>query len=138
MTKLDMLMVYGTLVGQLPGFSEVNIDHGNSTTEDANYTLISLGGFPGVIEGGDKKIKGRLYEIDSKSLGRCDLIESHPNFYERRKIYVIKETGERKKAWLYMLPNFYIKQHLLQRRDIEEQEGVVLWKPIKDRLGEVA
>jgi len=36
-----------------------------------------------------KRIKGELYEIDSKTLKDLDLLEGYPNFYDRKQIYII-------------------------------------------------
>lgn len=51
-------------------------------------TLINLGPFPAVIEG-KRAVEGEIYEIDEATLHRLDLLEGHPNFYERKTTVTI-------------------------------------------------
>jgi gamma-glutamylaminecyclotransferase len=54
-----------------------------------NCTLIKLGGFPGLLFGGDTAVKGEVYEVsDSEDLRRLDGLEGHPNWYRRTPITV--------------------------------------------------
>ena len=50
------------------------------------YTMLNLGSFPGVIEGGSTAIKGEIFEVDAQTLARLDRLEGHPNFYRRTPI----------------------------------------------------
>jgi len=68
------------------------------------YTMVSLGAFPGVIENGITQIQGEIYEVNAEQLVRLDRLEGHPNFYRRDEI----ETSEGK-AWIYLLPPEYLQ-----------------------------
>jgi len=37
--------------------------------------MISLGGFPGLLEGGDTAIKGEVYEVNPEGMVRLDMLE---------------------------------------------------------------
>ena len=63
------------------------------------YSLFSLGSFPGVIKGGITPVQGELYAVDEEGLQRLDRLEGHPTFYKREVI----ETSEGE-AWIYLLP----------------------------------
>lgn len=51
-------------------------------------------------------IKGELYEISNSTLSRCDLLEGHPRFYERKLIDVIVDNTFYK-AWCYINNNIH-------------------------------
>jgi len=50
------------------------------------YTMHSLGGFPGVVSGGSTPIEGECYEVDGPTLEALDRLEGHPSFYRRTRI----------------------------------------------------
>ncbi|MGZ3478040.1 MAG: gamma-glutamylcyclotransferase family protein [Polyangiales bacterium] len=51
------------------------------------YTLVSLGGFPGMIDGGRTSVVGEVYRLaDPSMLAVLDRLEGHPRFYERRAV----------------------------------------------------
>lgn len=66
------------------------------------YTMISLGGFPGVFEGGDTSVKGEVYEIGLSVLQQLDQLEGHPHFYRRTKIKL--KDGTEARIYLYQPP----------------------------------
>lgn len=47
------------------------------------YTLVSLGGFPGLLDGGGTAVVGEVYAVDDRMLAAIDRLEGHPHFYER-------------------------------------------------------
>lgn len=51
-------------------------------TEPA-YTLLDLGGYPGMLAGGQTAVVGELYDVDLHTLGRLDILEEVPNLYRR-------------------------------------------------------
>ena len=57
-----------------------------------NYTMISLGSFPALLEEGDNSILGEIYEVNKQTLASLDRIEGHPNFYKRTKIKLEDES----------------------------------------------
>jgi gamma-glutamylcyclotransferase (GGCT)/AIG2-like uncharacterized protein YtfP len=47
----------------------------------AEYTMLNLGSFPGVVQSGSTRITGEVYEVDT--LEYLDHLEGYPNFYDR-------------------------------------------------------
>lgn len=73
---MKKVFVYGSL---LQGFgNHVLLEDaefvGESETEP-KYDMVSLGGFPGVLEGGETAIKGEVYQVDDKIEARLDCLE---------------------------------------------------------------
>ena len=62
------------------------------------YSLFSLGSYPGVINGGITAIEGELYDVTDQELASLDRLEGHPSYYKREEI----ETSEGV-AWIYLL-----------------------------------
>jgi gamma-glutamylcyclotransferase (GGCT)/AIG2-like uncharacterized protein YtfP len=110
----DLVFVYGSLKrgfhnhGILEG-SNARF-RGNHKTE-ANYTMYSLGSFPGVVQGGETSIRGEVYEVDS--LKSLDTLEGYPSFYTRIKIDT--RWGP---VWMYILLKEDRGRMLLQDRII--------------------
>lgn len=50
------------------------------------YTLLDLGPFPGMIEGGSIAVHGELYEVGPELLKRLDRHEGVPRFYIRQTV----------------------------------------------------
>jgi gamma-glutamylaminecyclotransferase len=80
----SLLFVYGTLMrGQRNhAFLDAAQYLGRVRTA-ASYTLVSLGPFPALREGGSAAVEGELYEVDGAILADLDQLEGHPNFYRR-------------------------------------------------------
>jgi len=55
---------------------------GNAETVSSNYTMYSLGAFPGVTEGGTTCITGEVYRVDDNELASLHRLEGHPTFYK--------------------------------------------------------
>ncbi|CAB3223116.1 unnamed protein product [Arctia plantaginis] len=60
-------------------------------------------------------VKGEVYNVDEDMLGRLDLLEDHPNYYEREQddILIVKEnsfsgqaTEQHERCWVYFLRKF--------------------------------
>ena len=51
-----------------------------------HYTFYDLGGFPAMVKGGTHAVVGEIYEVSPETLERLDILESHPQFYERQEI----------------------------------------------------
>ena len=72
------------------------------TETECQYRMISLGGFPGILDSFDKemiRIQGEVYEVDAKGLSRLDRLEGAPDFYHRKKV-LMRDGAE---AWIYLL-----------------------------------
>ncbi len=47
------------------------------------FSLHDLGGFPGLVAGGEHAVEGEVYIIGPDTLARLDQLEGHPRFYRR-------------------------------------------------------
>lgn len=53
----------------------------------AEYKMVSLGGFPGVILKGDQEITIEVWEVNSPDVEkRLDILEGFPNFYQKTEL----------------------------------------------------
>ena len=116
------VFVYGTL----------KKDHGNHVLIQASggeflgydsitgaYKMCDMGGFPGVYHPGDgamqKRIYGELWALQPEGLATLDMLEGHPNFYRREKLWT---NDVEKKAWMYFLSPRYISQRPELRKPV--------------------
>ena len=84
---MNKLFVYGTLKKQHSRNNNLGAASFMREIKTLpNYTMIDLDAFPGILDSGIDVIYGELYEVDDSTLEMCDLIEGHPNFYERNFI----------------------------------------------------
>ena len=110
---LHKLFVYGSLKQGFGNhdFLESSKYLGTYDTSDANYRMISMGSYPGVVEldGQDEHcyILGELYEVDDDTLARVDRLEGNGSFYTR-KIVELSETDDTIEAWMYLLPKQFL------------------------------
>ena len=101
---MHTLFVYGSL---LEGLGNHRYLMGARLVRHARtapaYTLVSLGGFPGLLEVGTTRVVGEVYEVDDETLVAVDRLEGHPGHYERVPIrlerrfraegYVLRRAG---------------------------------------------
>ena len=73
---------------------------------NSEYSMVSLGGFPGVIENGDTSIVGEVYEVTDEIFARLDMLEGYPTFYGRKQIKTAYG-----KAWIYLLSSGYLSKY---------------------------
>jgi len=70
------------------------------------FEMISYGAFPGVVQysksGGLTTILGELYAVNEAGLASIDMLEGHPNFYER---FIFRTDRMDRNAWMYTLPS---------------------------------
>jgi gamma-glutamylcyclotransferase (GGCT)/AIG2-like uncharacterized protein YtfP len=70
-----------------------------------SFAMISFGGFPGVVHADPNEplctIFGEVYATDEEGLACLDLLESHPNWYERFKY---RSDIHSRRVWMYTLP----------------------------------
>lgn len=90
-----LIFVYGTL---MEGFGNNGLlARSEFVTEAVTqpvFTMISLGGFPGVLAGGDTAIKGEVFLVTSiETLNNLDRLEGHPSWYCRTPITVQTPDG---------------------------------------------
>lgn len=110
------LFVYGTLrVGQ--GNWVRHLRHHTPVAEDVRtrdvFTLVSMGGFPGMVKGGTTSVVGDLFDISSETQDRLDMLEGHPDFYRRSLIEL--EDGLQVQA--YLAPTSAHKRPVIQSGD---------------------
>lgn len=95
------IFVYGTLKR---GFGNHRLLNGcdfvgEAKTKAGEFTMIALGGFPGMIETpkGERPegtVSGEIYEVtDSEDLRRLDGLEGHPDWYRRTQVTVYNAEG---------------------------------------------
>ena len=72
------------------------------------YSLFSLGRYPGVIKGGKTAIQLEMYEVNAEELLGLDRLEGHPRYYKRE---VIPTSGG--DAWIYLLPEEKYKDYTI-------------------------
>src|SRR4051812_27023287 len=75
----SLIFVYGSL---MKGFGNHTLLRDATFVKEGltlpEYTLISLGSFPGVLPDGTTSIKGEVYEVNLKVRDRLDQLEGHP------------------------------------------------------------
>jgi len=84
------LFVYGTLLsgegnqGHLRGARRLGVRR-----TEPRYTLVSLGAYPALLEGGATSVTGEVYEVDDGVLAAVDRLEGHPHLYRRTRIQLL-------------------------------------------------
>lgn len=67
------------------------------------FTMISLGGFPGILTGGHTSISGEVYEVNTETLAKLDRLEGHPTWYRRTPITLLND--EKVETYIYLKSN---------------------------------
>ena len=91
------LAVYGTLKA---GFgNHVLLDNSEYVGKAVvTGTMHSMGGFPAICLAGDNQIHCEVYDVNDDVLERCDRLEGHPRWYERK--VVNSSIGD---VWIYSM-----------------------------------
>lgn len=114
------VFVYGTLKAGHPNHGPLEgAEFLGRCYIEGEFTLLDLGWYPGLVAAGQGKVFGEVYRVDDDMLHAMDLLEGHPNFYERHKV-----ATPWKKAWTYFLPVEYADENDVVR------DGC--WKPSED------
>jgi gamma-glutamylcyclotransferase (GGCT)/AIG2-like uncharacterized protein YtfP len=92
---------------------------GEAQTLDSKYSMISLGGFPGLIDG-NHRIEGELYEVDEDTFHRLDMLEGNGSFYQRYEV----ETSSGV-AWMYSLIDK--PRYTISKDDVKLEDDVESW-----------
>jgi gamma-glutamylaminecyclotransferase len=101
------VFVYGTLKAGHPNHGPLEgAEFLGRCFIEGEYTLLNLGWYPGLVAAGKGKVFGEVYRVDDDTLHTLDIVEGHPEFYERKKI-----TTPWKKAWTYFLPPEYLEEN---------------------------
>ena len=72
------------------------------------FTMLHMGGCPGIIRSGKTAIHGEVYEVNEATLRRLDQLEGHPSFYERQPLSVTTEDGQILTVMGYVLPDGWL------------------------------
>ena len=132
------VFVYGSLKSQcgnnvlLQQVGAKCMGHDSITGE---FDMMSFGGFPGVVRTPSTAetlpqlttIYGELYMMDEEGLASCDILESHPDWYERRKY---RTDVLDRNAWMYTLP---AGKGYLDSNSYERVTGCV-WRPDQSEI----
>ena len=121
--KPALYAVYGTLRKGFGNYSR-HLDNEFSTylgTERTKpeYTMVSLGGFPGVILGGNQSITIEVFEVNSPRVEKgLDYLEGYPSFYGKTTIET--KWGV---ANMYILDESYLTRSRVPSGDWAEHIG---------------
>lgn len=98
-------MVYGSLLKGLHNHPVIEEGEllGEHETEP-EFTMVSLGGFPGVMHYGNTVIKGEVYEVDEHTFKNLDRLEGF-NVQNPDSSFYIREQIETPfgLVWIYLL-----------------------------------
>jgi gamma-glutamylcyclotransferase (GGCT)/AIG2-like uncharacterized protein YtfP len=56
---------------------------------EPRYTLVSLGAYPALLDGGTTSITGEVYDVDDDLLRALDRFEGVPTLYRRERIHLL-------------------------------------------------
>ena len=92
------VFVYGTLRrDEINHHLLHNADYCGDHTTDPGYSMLHLGGYPGVVKQGRTAIQGEVYEVDAGTMSALDRLEGYPIVYSRELIPT--PWG---RAWIYI------------------------------------
>jgi gamma-glutamylcyclotransferase (GGCT)/AIG2-like uncharacterized protein YtfP len=78
------VMVYGTLLRGQPNHGRMaGATFVREVRTEACFTLVDLGPFPALRDGGGTAVLGELYEVTPEHLAALDRFEGVPHHYER-------------------------------------------------------
>jgi gamma-glutamylcyclotransferase (GGCT)/AIG2-like uncharacterized protein YtfP len=78
------VFVYGTLLSGEPNHAQLRGARlVGATRTEPRYTLVSLGPYPALIEGGTTSVTGEVYAVDDGLLSALDRFEGVPTLYRR-------------------------------------------------------
>lgn len=117
MSKRHDIFVYGTLKrgfynhDRILGHNEGAEFLGSGLTKPT-FTMLDMGPYPGVVEGGETAIKGEVYRVDEATLTRLDALEGHPSFYRRTPITL--DGGGEQEVEIYLLQSKRNEANIVQ------------------------
>ena len=105
-----LVFVYGSL---MPGLHNDHLMQQAQLLQSCSslpeFTMYSLGHFPGVCARGNTAIKGMLYHVNARTLSQLDSLEGHPDWYQR-EVVSLPDT-QAQSAWMYIMPYSEVKQY---------------------------
>jgi gamma-glutamylaminecyclotransferase len=70
---------------------------------EPSYTLVSLGPYPAMFDGGTTSVAGEVYEVDAGLLVALDRFEGVPGMFRRERVRLL--GGETAEAYLLSDPS---------------------------------
>jgi gamma-glutamylcyclotransferase (GGCT)/AIG2-like uncharacterized protein YtfP len=125
-----LVFVYGSLLSGLGNhvvLARANAELIGEAVTEPIYKLVSLGAFPGAIQGGETAIAGELYRVSSTLLDRLDILESNGDFYTRFKQQITLCDGRKRTAWIYCLPESYDSYPEVESGSWRDHQTSSLW-----------
>ena len=84
-----LLFVYGTLLrGEDNASRMAHLPFVGDDSTPTAFTLVNLGPYPGLVNGGNTAVKGELYELAEEHLLALDEFEEHPDLYRRDTLFL--------------------------------------------------
>lgn len=125
-----LVAVYGSLLTGLGNHGRMVQAEGKLLGEDTlapEYTMISLGGFPGLYKEGTTPIKVEVYEVSTEGLeGPLDRLEGYNKENPTNSMYIREKVptiyGD---AWIY----FYNSQRRSDRNIVESGD----WRAFRNQ-----
>ena len=119
-----LVFTYGTLLSGCGNHAVIAAGEliGEAITT-ATYAMVSLGGFPGVIPGGETAIAGELYSVSDATLIHLDRLEGNGHFYTRIERTVTLTDGRMRTAWIYELPESHLDHEAIESGSWREWEA---------------
>jgi gamma-glutamylcyclotransferase (GGCT)/AIG2-like uncharacterized protein YtfP len=89
--KTTLYAVYGTLRQGFGNYERLlnnkDCEFLGSERTKPEFTMVSLGGFPGVIPGGQESITIEVFRVNNPQIERqLDYLEGYPSFYDKMTI----------------------------------------------------
>lgn len=84
------LFIYGTLMrGEVGHHLLADARYVGPARTHARYTLLRLGWYPALIEGGETSVRGEVYAVDDEALPALDAYEDAPALYARAPVALL-------------------------------------------------
>jgi gamma-glutamylaminecyclotransferase len=68
------------------------------------FTLVDMGEYPALIDGGSSSVAGEIYAIDAELLPELDRYEDAPELYQRVRRHIAGHA-----VWVYLLPEAHAR-----------------------------
>lgn len=124
------VFVYGSLKRGLHNhylLQDENVVYvGTLTTKEDSYVMYPMtSSVPIVVKNPNgHKVKGELYAVNDEVLGYLDILEGHPHFYRREKIYLDEVDYP---VYMYI----YVGDYDINDEQVEVNDGSYNWKNIE-------
>jgi gamma-glutamylcyclotransferase (GGCT)/AIG2-like uncharacterized protein YtfP len=66
----------------------------------SDFAMFSMGGYPMIVPGYEQ-VRVEVYEVGETTFCALDALEGFPHFYDRKRVTVHLDNGDKVKAWIY-------------------------------------